>query len=211
MLKLLPHRFLILLLLIPAIIVTIWFRNGLLHGGGEEGILYYNPQKTLQLSTSVWAELTTGSSIIVWLPKAPVIYLAVLFEKTGLPPFFFQAILFYTLIVIGVLSVYYLTLNLLEKKEKTSLIPFIAALFYLLNPFTISQIWGRSLSTQYFAFSLLPLTLLLFDLGLKRKKYIFGLFLTLFSSILATAFEFLTFIIVYWSLYYFPNLVAQPS
>ncbi len=197
MLKIHPNKFIVPLLLIPLVLVSIWFRNGLIHGGGEEGILYYNPQKTLQLSTSVWAEFTTGSPIIIWLTKVPVIYLATILEKTGTQPFIFQAILFYSLMVIGIISVYLLTLNLLEKNNN-KLIPFISALFYLFNPFAFSQVWGRSLSTQYFAFVLLPLSLLLFALGIKWKKYIFGIFIALVSTVMATGYELLTFIVVYW-------------
>lgn len=196
MLKLLSKKPIIILLFIPLIITSIWFRNGLIHGGGEEGVLFYNPQKALQLSSSVWAEFITGSSIAIWLPKSPVIYLAFIFQKIGLPPVVFQMIFFYFLMEIGILSVYFLTSNLLEKNGKS--ISLIAALFYLFNPFSFSQIWGRSLSTQYFAFSFLPLALLLFYLGIKRRKYIFGILIALISAAMATSYEFLTFIIVFW-------------
>lgn len=187
-----------LFLLIPLFLMIVWFGNGLIHGGGEEGILFYNPQKMLQLSTSVWAEYTTGNAIMVWLQQSPIMYLSAIFAKSGLQPFLFQATVFYILMVIGLFSVYYLTLNLLEENKNEKLISFVSAIFYLFNPFTLSQVWGRSLSAQYFAFALLPLALLLFCLGLKRKKYIFGVLLVLTSSILAIAYQFLTFIIVYW-------------
>lgn len=191
-------KFITVILLLPLILTTIWFRNGLIHGGGEEGIIYYNPQKTLKLSSAVWSEFTTGSSIAIWLVKSPVIYIATLFEKMGFPSFFFQAVLFFILMEIGVFSVYFLTLDFLEKNEEKNLISLISAIFYLLNPFSFSQVWGRSLSTQYFAFSLLPLALLFFCLGIKRKKYVFGLLIALISVVMATAYEFLTFIMVFW-------------
>lgn len=189
-------KLIIPLLLIPAILMIIWFRNGLVLGGGEEGILFYNTSKTLELSTSVWIDYMAGISNINWLPRAPVVYLSNLFEKSGIPLFIFQLILFYTLIVTGMLSVYYLTLSLLNNHNNKYLISFIAALFYLFNPFCFSQVWGRSLYTQYFAFALLPLSLLFFHLGIKRKKYIFGFLIAITSAMLAGAYGFLTFIIV---------------
>ncbi len=206
MLRISSVKLIIVFLLIPLILNSIWFSNGLLHGGGEEGILYYNPEKILRLSTSVWVDFTAGASVMLWLQQMPVAYLSMVFEKFGLPHFLFQAIIFYTLMTIGVFSTYYLTLTVLKKDEEddaasnknSKIIAFISAVFYLFNPFTISQIWGRSLSTQYFAFALFPLTLLLFYLGFNRKKYIFGLFAVLASSALALAYQFLTFIIVYW-------------
>lgn len=188
------------LLLIPAVLMMIWFRHGLITGGGEEGVLFYNINKTLQLSTSTWIDYMTGITNLNWLQRAPVIYLATLFEKTGIPLFIFQSILFYILIVVGLYSVYYLTLYLLDQHKAKTKIALISAGFYLFNPFSFSQIWGRSLYTQYFAFSLLPLTLLLFYVGIKKKKYIFGFLIALTSSLLAWAYGFLTYIIVYWFL-----------
>ena len=198
-------KFLLPLILIPLILVVIWFRNGLITGGGEEGILFYYPKKTLELSNSVWVEYGTGGSAVGWLSKAPIIYLATLFDKFGLPLFIFQLTLFYTLMVIGVLSVYFLTINLVDEYKSKNIVSLISAIFYLFNPYTFSQIWGRSLYTQYFAFSLLPLSLLLFYLGMRRKKYIFGFFIAITSVPLAAAYGFSTFIVVYWLvlLFYF--------
>lgn len=191
-------KFLIPLLLIPAILMVIWFRNGLTVGGGEGGIIFYNTNKTLQLSTSVWIDYMAGISNVNWLSRAPIIYISTLFEKFGIPLFIFQQILFYILMVIGVLSVYYLIRDLLNNHHRKYLISFIAALFYLFNPFSLSQIWGRSLYTQYFAFALLPMTILLFHLGMTRKKFIYGFIIALTSLLFAEAYAFLAFIISYW-------------
>src|SRR3989344_6216561 len=103
----------LLLAIIPLIITIIWFRNGMITGGGEEGILFYSSAKTLQLSTSVWLEHTTGYSTTSWLSRSPVIYLAVAFDKVGIPAFMFQLLTFYILMIIGMISIYYLILNLL--------------------------------------------------------------------------------------------------
>lgn len=188
----------LLLLIIPFTLTIIWFRNGLITGGGEEGILFYNPGKTLQLSTSVWVEYTTGGSTMGWLSKVPLAHLAVMSEKIGLPPFIFQATIFYLLMVIGMFSVYYLTLFLLDQDKSKIAVSLVSAFFYLFNPYSFSQVWGRGIYAQYFSFALLPLTLLLFYLGIKTKKYIFSFFIVLAASALATAYGFLTFIVVYW-------------
>lgn len=191
-------RYFLPLIFLPLILVTIWFRNGLITGGGEEGILFYNSKKTLELSTSVWVEYGTGGSVVGWLSKAPVIYLSVIFEKFGIPLFIFQLMLFYALMVIGISSVYYLVVSLADDNKNKNIIALVSAFFYLFNPYTFSQVWGRSLYTQYFAFALLPLTLLLFHLGIKRKKYLFGFLIAISSTLLAAAYGFLTFIVVYW-------------
>lgn len=190
-------KIIILLFLIPATLTIIWFRNGLIHGGGEEGILYYNPQKILSLSATVWSEFGTGLFVASWLQRAPVMYLSSVFQQIGIPPVLFQATLIYILMVTGILSVFYLTLNFLSEHEEKFLISLAAALFYLFNPFSFSQVWGRGLSAQYYAFALLPLTLLLFYFGINKKKYIFGLLSALISTLMATAYEWPTFTVVY--------------
>ncbi|MDP2684885.1 MAG: hypothetical protein Q8P20_07680 [bacterium] len=178
--------------------MIIWFRSGLIIGGGEEGIVFYNTEKTLLLSTSVWVEYATGASTIGWLSKAPIVYLSTIFEKIGIPLFIFQAALFYVLILVGISSVFYLISGLLEKDKNSRTIALISAIFYLFNPFVFSQIWGRSIYAQYFSFAFLPLSLLLFHLGIRDKKYFFGFLIALISSVMATAYGFLTFIVVYW-------------
>lgn len=189
--------FLIPLFLIPLILVSLWFRNGLIHGGGEEGILYYNTQKNFLLSTTVWAEFVTGLFTPSWLQRSPVMYLSNVFHQIGIPPVLFQATLFYILMLTGMLSVYFLTLNLLDQHKEKFQISLLSALFYLFNPYSFSQVWGRGLSAQYNAFALLPLSLLLFHLGLKRKQYIFGLLIALISTMMAMAYEWITFIVLY--------------
>ena len=189
----------LLLAIIPLIITIIWFRNGMITGGGEEGILFYSSAKTLQLSTSVWLEHTTGYSTTSWLSRSPVIYLAVAFDKVGIPAFMFQLLTFYILMIIGMISIYYLILNLLCEYKSKNKVALISALFYLLNPFAMSQIWGRGLHPQFFSFALLPLSLLLFILGIKRKKYFYAILNALLSALFATAYGFITFIMVYWA------------
>ena len=67
----------LLLLLIPLVLVTIWFRNGLIMGGGEDGLAFNNPSKSLELSAT-WGEYATG-----------VPYLGVLSRRTLLDPISF--------------------------------------------------------------------------------------------------------------------------
>lgn len=195
-----PLKFIIPLLLIPLILTIIWFRNGLIMGGGEEGLAFFNSNKAFYLSSHVWVEYGTGASVLGWLSKSPIVYLSLLSEKIGIPPFLFQLILFYILIEVALLSVYLLTLNLLGLYKFNKIIAFVSAIFYLFNPYTISQVWGRGIYAQYFSFSLFPLALLLFSVGLKRRKYVYGILIVLSSVILAAAYGFITSVIVYWVL-----------
>lgn len=192
------YKFLLPLIFIPLILISIWFRNGLIMGGAEEGLLFYNPAKTLNISR-IWMEYATGTPNLGVLSRTTLFYpISFLHERFHIPSFILQAGTFFTLIVVGIISCYFLTLNFLTQHQFGHRISLISSIFYLLNPFTISQIWGRSITTQYFAFALLPLSILIFLFGLKKRQYIFAIFLTLISLIFSTAFNFVTFIMVYW-------------
>lgn len=191
-------KFIMPLFLIPLILVVIWFMNGLIMGGGEEGLTFYNPSKSLELS-GTWEEYATGAHNFGSLPMTTLLYpISFLNEKFHIPNFILQAGTFFILLVVGTLSVYFLTLNLLSQHQFRHKVALVSSLFYLLNPFTISQIWGRSITAQYFAFALLPISILIFLIGLKKRKYIFTVFLTLVSIIFSTAFGFVTFLMTYW-------------
>lgn len=188
----------LLLILIPLILVIIWFRNGLIMGGGEEGLPFYNITKSVQLS-GIWQERATGSLNLGLLPWLALLYpIEIIHNTLHIPNFIFQAVTFWVLLMAGMLSTFFLIQSILEKRESSSEIGLIASIFYLLNPFSISQIWGRSITAQYFSFALLPLSILLFWLALKKRNIIFIFLLTFASLVFAPAFLFVTFLMVYW-------------
>lgn len=191
---------LIILILLPLILIVIWFRSGLIKGGGEEGLMFYNLTKTLELSKTVWWDYDGGFPTLAWLSKiSSLLPTAFLYEKLNFPNYLLQAGTFFILLVVGGISVYFLTLNLLGKLYLGKKIAIIAAVFYLLNPFSMSQIWGRGLYSQFFSFALLPLAVLLFLLGLIKRKFIYLFYFTLASIIFSSAFGISTFILTFWA------------
>lgn len=187
------------MVLIPLILTIIWFHNGLIIGKGEEGLIFYNPFKDLELSKLTWVDVNTGMPNLSWLPRLPILYLgSFLIDKLGLAQYIVQAGLFFLLMTTGVLSIYYLTLSFLESYPSKYLVSFISALFYLLNPFSVSQIWGRASYPQYFSFALLPLSLLILVKALKQKKYLYLFVLIISSVIFSWAFGFVTSLVTFW-------------
>lgn len=188
------------LFIIPLLLVVIWFKNGLIVGGGDESFFFYNARTALGVLSNTWQEYQTGFPFLAWLPRANFVFIiAILQDRFFIPGFLLQAASFYILMVVGVTSVYFLTRFLLNSYKDTNLVAITAALFYLFNPFSVSQVWGRGQYAQYFSFALLPLSLLLIVLGLKKRKFIFAIFLSFLSIFFSTAFGFVTFIIVLWS------------
>ncbi len=190
--------------IVPLVLVAIWFKNGLMLGGGEEGLIFSNPWQSFKISQSTWAEFNTGFPQLYWLPRIPLLLFA-LFLKNGLnlPVYFIQAILFFILMTVGIVSVYYLSLNLLDKYPPKYLISFISSIFYLFNPFSVSQIWARGLYPQYFAFALLPLSMFLFIKGIKQRSYLYIFLIVLSSVLFSTTFGALTYIMTYWIALFF--------
>lgn len=191
--------FLIFLTLVSFLLTIIWFRSGLILGGGEEGLAFYNPSKTYELSKSMWWDYNGGFATLQWLPKiTSFLPVSLLYAKLNFPNYLLQAITYFILILVGGISVYLLTLTLLENKYNFGkTVAFVAAIVYILNPYSFSQIWGRSLNSQFFSFSLLPAALLFFLQGLEGK-FMYLFYLTLSSFVFSDAFGITTFVITYW-------------
>lgn len=188
----------IILTIIPLVLVIIWFHTGKVEGGGEEGLDFYNPALTLKLTRTMWWDYDGGFPTLAWLPRIPSVLPALLlYQSWHMPNFMYQAATYFILLLSGGLSVYFLSLNLLEKYSYKKMAASIAGIFYILNPFSMSQVWGRGLYAQFFTFAFLPLGILLFLLSLKRP--IFLLVFSLASVIFSGAFGITTFIIDFWA------------
>lgn len=189
-------KYIYALIVICFLLTFIWFRQGNILGGGDAGLAFYSPRIAFNLSKTIWVEYGTGGSTMGWLPTAGLLYFYSIWENLGVPSVILQGSYFLVILLTGVLSVYFLSQLFL--KEKNQLIAFVASLFYLFNPFTMSQIWARGQPAQQTSFALLPLALLLFAVGIRRKNFSFAFLIALASVIFATAFSYLTFVIVFW-------------
>ena len=190
------------IILLSLIMVIVWFWKGILFAGAEEQLSFYNFTRSLNLFSYPWYGAGTGSPALPALPRIPYFLLFEPLYRLGIPSVFLQAVTFLCLILIGTLSVYYLvkeTLGLELKQEWKKWVPFLAAIFYLLNPFSMTQIWGRVLSYQFFTFALVPSFLLFFVLSLQKKNIIFCFIASIFSFLLSTAYISPAMVITSWS------------
>lgn len=97
----------IVLSALPSILVSIWFHKGLLFGGGEEGIPFYNLNRTYQLSLPM-RSTDGGYSNNELVVRIPFYYLSSLLMNLGIKNNFLQASLFYILMSTGMISMYFL-------------------------------------------------------------------------------------------------------
>lgn len=193
----------LILIILCLILISSWFQKGLLFAGGEESLMFYDLHKTFSLFNSVWYGTDTGYQSIVNLPRVPYFWFLNVALNTGFSNIQLQAFTFFLLLVIGSLAVFFLIKETvavdLELGGRKRLIPLLAGIFYILNPFSISQIWGRGLSFQFFSFALIPIFLLFFILGLRRKNIIFGLLAVLLSFLLSPAYAHPAIVLTMWA------------
>lgn len=181
-----------LLFLIPFIICLIWFHGGRIIASGEGGIPFYDSARIGNLYRFSWYETGTGAPGRIFLPFALPFIVFGFVQNMGVPGFILQAVEIYILMLVGMLSMYFIVLETIPVRENKT-IAFISGLFYLLNVFSMSQVWGRLLYTQYFAFALLPLLFLIFIKSYKYKSFIF--FIPLAILLFPTAFGLPTFFV----------------
>ncbi len=192
----------IVFIILPLLLVLIWFKKGLLFAGGEEGVAFYNLSKNLSLISYLWYDANGGYAISIFLPRISFYSFLEFFFKLGIDGYILQALTFYLLMVVGSLSVYYLVKEVVTKelsKEAQKVISFISGIFYLFNPYSLTQVWGRGLLAQMFSFALMPLFLLFIILGIKRRKFLYAILGVFASFILSPAFVMITQVVVIWT------------
>lgn len=182
--------------------VSLWFKNGLLFAGAEEQLSFYNYSKSLDLFSKTWYGAGTGYPALTSLPRVPYFLLLEPLYKIGVSSVVLEAATFLILILIGTISVYFLikvtiALDVGEKCQKA--VPLIASLFYFLNPFSMTQIWGRALSYQFFSFALIPSFLLFFILSLQKKNITFCLIAVLLSFVLSVSYLSPAVVVTSWT------------
>lgn len=194
----------VIIFIICLMLVLIWFSKGFIFAGGEGGIPFYNLTNTVERLSYVWIDEEAGYPGVGGLTEVPY-YLFL--KMTFLPANMAQGLHFFIVMFTGTISVYFLLKITLEEelKRKTNLwgaqyVPLSGAFFYLLNPFSMTQIFGRSLNIQYFSFALLPLFLALFVKGLKSKNLFYGFLALIPSAVFAGAYGSFGYALALWFL-----------
>ena len=77
---------------------------------------------------------------------------------------------------------------------------FLSAIFYLVNPYALVNIWNRFLPNQIMFYSFLPLGIWLFIYGLRTKKYFFAVLNMVLTAILSVAFIGPAQTLMFWGL-----------
>lgn len=186
-LRILSKRWYLVNLFLSVFLILSWFRDRKILAGGEEGLLFYEPQRILNIYTHTWYETGTGYPMPVILPR--ITYLSIvslldLFVSSWIT----QAVIFFIILSVGLVGMYLLSQEFFQK----DFISFVSSLFYLFNLYTQSQVWNRFITAGMFGWAFIPFFLFLFVkwIGTFKKKWV------LISTI---------------SLLFFSNTFGQPS
>ncbi len=143
-------------LVISLILALVAFKDHKILAGGEEGLIFSNLQRSIKLYKSPWFETGTGFPVAVFIPRVTILAIGNVFNTLGVEIWAVQALTFFSLFFLGMLYVYLLTKELFKSGD-IELTATLAGIFYLLNLYSFTQIWGRFLYAQFFAFTLLPI------------------------------------------------------
>ncbi|OGM31308.1 hypothetical protein A2803_03895 [Candidatus Woesebacteria bacterium RIFCSPHIGHO2_01_FULL_44_21] len=181
-----------LLALIAFVIVLVWFRNGELIAGGEEGLWTYDALRASKLYSYGWSSIY--GYIPLLLPRTPVLLFVGALQQI-INPLSSQMFLFFLLIFCGLAGMYFFVREFVKSEKIVAL---LASLFYFFNLFVMTQIWNRNIYAGYFTWSYLPIFLVVWLRWLRTKKIIFLLLILLSSLVFSTAFTTLAFLFTLW-------------
>lgn len=177
-------------------VTSSWFTSGKMIAIGDEGLPFYNVQRTLDLYTSYFYNTGLGISGIFNIPRIPLYVFGSLLSKLGFLSWQIQSVLFFSLIFTALYSLSLLVKEILAPTK--SEVCFITSLFYLFNIFTVSQVWARFALPLIFLWAYLPLFLLLFYKYLNTGKVTYLLFFLLSSVPFSVTYLIISPIVTLW-------------
>lgn len=187
---------LVLILILSTILVSIWFRDGNIMGGGEAGVPFYSPVLQFKNFSSAWANYALGHPTNINIATKPTYWVLAQLQQIGIPGFLIQAFFLWLTLLGSGFGIYYLTREFFPQISKN--IVFLSVPFYWFNPFSLVNVWNRFLSNFGIFYAFLPIALLLFIKGMRTKKYIYAILIGLFSLIFSYASSSVAFILIFW-------------
>lgn len=186
---------------LAGIIVFSWFRHGFLYGGGDVGLTTYNPQRISQIISKVWWEETApGFPRPQGLASLPAELALSVLQNFGFGPVAIQAFLFAFILFAMGLGMYFLTLEMGGNNKKLA---YLAAIFYLVNPYMMVQVWHRFIHSTFFLAAALPYLLLFWKRWIEGGRLINLILFLLTNFIFSFMFSTLAYVITIWALLFY--------
>ncbi|HET7098889.1 MAG TPA: hypothetical protein VFI61_01490 [Patescibacteria group bacterium] len=194
----------IIFVVISTILTLIWFKDGSILGGGEVGAPFYNLTRMYEMSNMAWSDRGLGKSTGFSVGGAAYYAFFNFFQNIGVQGYILQASFFFICLLLTLISSYLLMREVLPKLGKASYL--YASLFYLVNPYSLVNIWNRFLPNQIIFYAFLPLGIWLFIYGLRTKKYYFAILNMILTAVFSVAFIGPAQTLIFWGLMFLVGL-----
>ncbi len=188
----------VLFLLIALVLVTIWFRQGLIFGGAEVGILTYNPKRFLEIQQYIWWGAVAPGMLVPHFTTGVPLYLVLSLIQGIFSLVILQAGIFFCLLFLMGYGMYLFSLAIFGTDKK--LYALLAGIFYMFNSYTVVEIWHRFLYTGFFLAAFLPFFALFWKKWINKGQFLFLVLFLLTSLISSYMFGNLASILTVWLL-----------
>lgn len=191
------NKIIAFVLIISALIITIWFKDGYVLGVAEDGLIFHNVSRYFHQAQYTWMEYPgLGSPSLSLIAGKPTFFLLSLIQEVGIPGFIVQAGVLWFLFVSSGIGISFLCKELFPKLPLRYV--FLSTLFYWFNPISLAGVWNRFLLNYIFFFALLPVGSYFYIKGLRSGKYFWLLALNVALIFFSYAFSFVAFTILFW-------------
>ncbi len=185
----------VLFAVLATVLVSSWFRAGLLYGGGDVGIPSYDPERIFNIAKFVWWDASApGTTVPQGLTSVPFQFIQMVLHKLGLSYVLIQASFFWVVIFLMGYGMFLMARTVFGR-EKTGL-ALLAGFFYELNPYTMIEVWHRFIHTTFFLAAALPFIFIFWTKWIRDGKFVFLLLFLLTSFLSSYLFGTLAFIVV---------------
>lgn len=179
--------FFLVTFLITSVIIFSWFSTKtIVSNNSEENLDFVNFTRTADHDSTNWYPSGTGYVNVFDHVRYPFFKFLSFFQRAGFAPFLVQAFSYWIIMTLGVIFMYILLYKGFLLNRLTSV---IGSYFYLLNIFTMTQVWKRNIYQGMFPWAYLPLYIFLWMKWLNEGKIrwliIFAISISLFSHAFA--------------------------
>lgn len=184
--------------IISFVLVAIWFREGHYLGGGDIGLPFYNPTKTLNIARYLWwGRVAPGFSYPQTLSSLPLYTLLSLVQKVLIEPYLIQAFLNFVILVSSGIFFYLLTGEFIDKEKKWWRLFGVGS--YIFSAYMMDSVWHRFAYTTIILSAVLPMSIWLFIKLLKSNKFYFFFLLQLLLIAFSYIFGTFSHVVTLWT------------
>lgn len=189
----------LILVFTAILIVAKWFSGRKPLVVGEEMFFILDPAKAFKISISPWLYLTEPGlpTTRFYLPRITFLFPISILFQLGVENYLLQGLSFLVLVILGMFGVLFLVRSLFPQKSSFVFLLSLSV-FYFLNLYSQSQVFGRFILNGFFVWALLPWTLFFYNEYQKTGDLKFILLFIIVSTFLSHAFGNVGFLFTIW-------------